>query len=446
MRPNSSAAFGCGELREGFFGERSGAAARRRGIEWSRALAAVSGPGTIDGDAVRDTRVSRNSWSIHRAVNGATVPARLVSTALECRRRNDTGWRMDPAGGVSSSLQFDVRDAAPWWKDGRVGGVVGRSLEECGLWFDFRYSGPSGTRLRKLGSPEELAARSKTWKPGEYALERTATVDPEKSGVRISVREGMFALSLRVRGEDLERSRETLLDGLSGFGAKLFDALERIAGLESGYVMPDAPYPRLRPPHVPSNGFAPGSVLDFFDLRRFEELGWKREGSAVARAALPAGAKRVTSGPLVIIRWVRDLRDASAVSAARSRQERWVLAHAELKRDGRYNEEGDLLDKPFDPEEHPPLTFYDEDNGVGYKAVVPSAIDAAQWAEFRHWLEHRKLPDGTSLNALRLIVPKRALALKLHERASREGIDAVLYADDKGRWWNPSPPGEWVES
>jgi hypothetical protein len=426
------------------------AAARRAraGPGGSRAPAA-EGVRAIDGDAFRDTGSPQALQHIPRCesrqprARGNVTPG--MGAGLERVRRNGTNSGVDPADEVSSSLQFEVREQDSWWKDGRIGRVLARSLDESGLWFDFGYGGPSGSRLKKLRSADDLAALSKTWKPGEFALEQAAAVDYGATGVRLSVREGAFAVNLRVCGDDLERTRDTLLDGISTFAARLFEAMESISVLEAGYVMPEVPFPRTRPPRVPSHGFAPGSVLDFFDLRRFQDLGWKKEAEAVARGPLPRGVKRVKAGSLVTIRWISDLGDRLAVGAARSRQEQWVLSQAELRRDARYDERGDLLDKPFDVEELPPLTFYDEDNAVGYKAVVPSAMTGAQWSEFKQWIERGKLPDGTRLEALRLIVPNRALALKLHERAASEGIDAVLYSDDKGRWWNPSPPGPWRE-
>jgi hypothetical protein len=116
-----------------------------------------------------------------------------------------------------------------------------------------------------------------------------------------------------------------------------------------------------------------------------------------------------------------------------------------LDRDQNYNQEGDLLVDAGEAEERPPLTFYDPANQIGYKAVVPGAMDAEQWAEMEGWAARHKLPDGTAIAAMRLVVPNRATALALQRRARKAGIEAVLYTDNQGQWWNPSPPGPWRE-
>jgi hypothetical protein len=79
------------------------------------------------------------------------------------------------------------------------------------------------------------------------------------------------------------------------------------------------------------------------------------------------------------------------------------------------------------------------------RAIADEPADVAPWAELETWTRERKLPDGTPLEQLRLIAPTRDVALALRGRATAVGATAVLYADSSGRWWNPNPPGPWIE-
>jgi hypothetical protein len=140
--------------------------------------------------------------------------------------------------------------------------------------------------------------------------------------------------------------------------------------------------------------------------------------------------------------------DLDALHRVRARQERWLTENVGLDRDDRYNTAGDLLEDADDVEAHPLLTYYHPRNEFGYKAVVPSAsgtLEDEEWARLAQWAKRRKLPDGSKLRELHLIVPTRALALKIDKRAKENGISAVLYVDRKGQWWDPSPPGPWLE-
>jgi hypothetical protein len=260
----------------------------------------------------------------------------------------------------------------------------------------------------------------------------------------VNVRKGYFDLNLIAAGAELDRRRATLLGSLADLGRRIFAALSKVAVLTQGSTTLDEPWPRPRPPRIQTLCFTPGSLLDFVDLDFLGQQGEPRQAEAVVRAPLPRGARRTQDGRLVVVQWAREVADLGALDAARTAQERWLIAEVGLDRDPAYSEAGDLLEDAEDLEEHPPLTFYQPSSEVGYKAVVPSALDAAQWAQLQRWARAGALPDGSRLEHLRLIAPRRELALELLPRARRAGIDAVLYTDREGRWWNPAPPGTWL--
>lgn len=346
---------------------------------------------------------------------------------------------------VSLDLVFDVRPTSAWWKDGRVGSALVEGLADTGLWLNFKFYGRSGGRLTRIQRPEDLETLFRRWKPGGYSLLQDGRDPYGSPALSVNVREGYFDLNLAAAGEELKKRWATLLESFAGFGRRLFGALSGIATCSQGFTTLDEPWPRPRPPRIQTLSFTPGSLLDLFDLDYIRQQGADRQAEAVARAPLPPGATRTQDRRLILIRWARDVADLASLEAARIAQERWLIAEVGLDRDPSYSEEGDLLEDAEGVEEHPLVTFYGPSGQVGYKAVVPPTLDPGQWAEMEGWARNRRLPDGTPLERLCLIVPRRGLALELLPRARRAGIDAVLYTDNQGRWWNPAPPGKWLD-
>lgn len=347
---------------------------------------------------------------------------------------------------ISFSLEFELNEPSPWWKDGLVGRALAEALTGAGLWLDYRFSGTAGGRLRKLRGPDELESLMRKWKPLEYVLQREPEYDADTTAVRLSLREALFSADVQLAGEDVASRADGLLDAFAAFGAALFPALAPKAVLTSGNTLLDDPYPRPRPPHVATLGFAPGSPLDLFDVEALRAQATRTQLDAVLKARLPPDSKRSRQGRLVTLRWAQGIRDAEALAAARARQEQWLIEHVGLDRDTSYNEAGDLRENASGASAHPPLTAYDRRIATGYKAVVPPAMDDEQWADIERWVRRRKLPDGSPLHALKLIVPNRELAVEVRGRALEAGVDAVLYTDNDGRWWDPFPPGTWWES
>lgn len=383
---------------------------------------------------------------------------------------------------VTLLLDFTLRTPGTWWKDGRAGRLLADSLAETGLWLDFKYYGVDGsTRRTRIESTDELATHSRAWRESRYVLYQRAE-HPEgwdqllRPSLALAVGKGSFEIQLRVSDDALEMRRKTLLGAMAELGVRMQQGLRSSASLRLGTANIEEPYPRVRPPREPTEFFHPGSMLDFYDLdyvRRHVEV-WTEHLKAkhihepmpsyvaaafdvVTKAKLPRGIRRKRYEDLVVIRWAKDVTDMEEVTSARVLQDQWLLANVELDRGREFNAEGDLLEEVDGLEAYPPLTFYRvvyEDDGddelvpanIGYKSVVPTAagvLDKTEWAKLARWAQGEPLPKGMKLRELRLIVPTRALALKLSKRAQSLGIAAVVYPDRENQWWNPAPPGLW---
>jgi hypothetical protein len=256
-----------------------------------------------------------------------------------------------------------------------------------------------------------------------------------------------FGLSLDFQGELLAGRCKTLLGQVAQFFVGLFEAMP--AGTKMTYctALAQEPYPRVRPPRRSSEPLFLGALLDVIDVAEMRACRAPAEVDAVLGAPLPEGVSRTVHGGLAVIQWVDDVCDIARIGAARTQQEQWLVAHATLDRHPDFSPEGDAAEVAYDLEPHPPLTFYRVGPQVGYKAIVAmkdGSVDEGEWAEVRGWLERRQLPDGSPIAEMKVIVPLREGAVKLLDRAKRDGI-GVLYPGDGQQFFDPSPTGEWVD-
>jgi hypothetical protein len=336
-----------------------------------------------------------------------------------------------------------------WWRDGGVGLLLADSLSKASLWLDFQYYGPDGGRMKKvsLGDLEELSC---AWTPGGFVLRRQRQRDDtDSTSLKLIVREAYFAAWFVFGEEAADLRRPSLFERLAIFTKRMYRAMSDRAWLSQGTVFVTDPFPTSRPPPVSTACFSPGALVGFYDREYIRtKLEQPKQAAAMAKAALPKAATRELDGNLVHICWTPDSLDLDVIDAARSDQAEWLIEHGCVEFDERYNEAGDLMVEASGMEEHPPLTYFDPAYEIGYKAVAPKASGALPdeiWAQLSKWSTRGRLPDGTHLEAVRLIVPKRNLALKMLPAARAHGVDAILYADREGRWWDPVPPGPWLE-
>lgn len=159
---------------------------------------------------------------------------------------------------------------------------------------------------------------------------------------------------------------------------------------------------------------------------------------AIERAPLPAGITRSTEGDLVRVTFDCDLTDASSVAAARARGERWLTPLVPTRIAPGWNEHGDRLVEIVDRHDLFPFTFFDSRNATGYKTMIADpdtdAIDESLWQVLVAIAAAGQTPDGTRVDAVRVIVPVRDDALRLADRARADGIDLVAYPDEHSFW------------
>jgi hypothetical protein len=102
-----------------------------------------------------------------------------------------------------------------------------------------------------------------------------------------------------------------------------------------------------------------------------------------------------------------------------------------------WNEHGDEAAGPTQRRVVEGLTFYDDDAQVGYQALVvfpDGSVEEERWAAAEAIVRAGALPDGTPVNALRLIFPRRVDALAMHARAIAAGFEMTTYGDGGQLW------------
>lgn len=243
-----------------------------------------------------------------------------------------------------------------------------------------------------------------------------------------------------------ERIRERIAAWMQTWSETLAEQHCRLKS--AAFAPPGKNYPRPRPPHT----------HDIWNLGRLDlYLGknWhaQREETRevlekIEAAPLPASARRTSEGDVMRIAFgvvpEITLDDAEAVSAARRAQEDWLTPLIPAERERGWNALGDRLVAVVEPDEREPLTFYDPDLAVGYKAMIvdpeSGEVDEEMWAALAKIAHDGKLPDGTEVKGVRLIFPVRENALLMHARARADGFEMATYPGNPGVFWEVNPP------
>jgi len=356
---------------------------------------------------------------------------------------------------VRLNLELQFRQTTPeWWRDGRVARAIVDRLKRADLWLDFRAFGLEGARLKRVLEPDDVVKSSVTWKPAGYVLHADA-LGKRGSRLLLTVRQPSLRLTLIVEGDAVETRRHTLIDQKVAFTTGLHEDLAERAwlGPSLGVFVPDLEYRRVRPPpYNPPWSF--GSLVDFVDpeFHVHHPRGDPEGMQKLLAAELPPGVSRDQRGGrggLIVFRWVDDLRDPGRVADRLSVAEQWKVRVLAPAFDSDYNAHGDRREIAGALQPHASLTFYDAPNQYGYKLLVATDegwVDEAVLGEASAWARARRLPDGTPLAGVALVTPTRSGALRIRDRAMAAGIDKVLYAADDGAWWDPAPPGLWVDA
>lgn len=306
---------------------------------------------------------------------------------------------------------------------------------------DMRFAAVSPSDVAKL-----IGAR------GEVLIELSDGDDDPAVSASLDLRSERFELRLMVRGAPLGERAKHALDDLIGVVEGIVAALSSMAGLSDGHVQADftnreLDFPRARPPRE-NLRYPERSLVTFID-RAFHASGaaFSRPGDWKALTTPPprAPTKVSTAAGLTTVRFARTLDDAELVRAA-SNHAQWIADRIDTDIAFGFNAEGDQLEERGPCQPMPPLTLYDREHRVGYKAIVvlpDGTFEPDGWNEAKRIAERGRLVDGTEVTAVKIIVPLREHVAVVAEAARAAGFDAVLYGDGEGGFWNPDPPGNW---
>lgn len=275
--------------------------------------------------------------------------------------------------------------------------------------------------------------------------------DPEVTAA-LDLRNDRSEVRLMVRGEPLAARASHALDDLIGAVQAVVAALAGAAGLSDGHLQADFngrefDFPRPRPPRENSR-YPERSIVTFIDGGfHASEAAFSRPGDldALTSPAPAAPAKVSTAGGLTTVRFARTLDDAELTRAA-SDHAQWIADRIDTDLAFGFNEEGDQLEERGPTKPMPPLTLYDREYEIGYKAVVvfpDGTYERGAWDEAKKVAKAGKLPDGTVVTAVKIVVPLREHCAVVADAARTAGFDAVVYGDSDGNFWNPDPPGNW---
>jgi hypothetical protein len=276
----------------------------------------------------------------------------------------------------------------------------------------------------------------------ELLLEYNDRDDDGELSIALDLRDGLSTIQLEVSGALLASHAATAIDELIAIVQGCVRALAGAAGLSDGriqchYAGRAFEFPRPRPPR--ENGRYPErSVVAFIDPA-FHAT------TAAFAPPPPSPAVMSESDGLVTVRWSDSIDDAALVTGA-SEHVQWIVDRIDTDQQFGFNDLGDQIDDLSGAKPRAPLTLYDAEYAIGYKAVVvlpDGTFEEDAWSQAKQVALARVLPDGTTVEAVRIIVPLRELALAVGAQAKAAGIDAVLYADGPGNFWNPDPPGLW---
>jgi hypothetical protein len=348
---------------------------------------------------------------------------------------------------------MDVADAGGgsgrWWQqDPSLLARFWRCLDGQTLLQDFQYVVRPGTRRpRRLDAVDQLATQSAAWREGHGWLSATSELTRD-AFLDVELLQSQLVFTLGFGGPYLDRRRGTLLDQYVDAVRCLHRDLpaEVVFGPTLRVEVLDLPYARPRPPRLHQH-FGHGDLVDFFCLDFHRRRTWGRldEVERLLAAPLPAGVTRQDDGDLAIVRWIDTLEDEAEVARRLSLQDQWLTQVLQPPIAPWFDEQGDYRVMSFPGPRDALLTSYAPENGTGYLAVADSPNDQAQLDQALGWFAEKRLPDGRPLNGLYVVAPDRETAVRLHDRVEAHGVAGVYYSKPDGSWWDPFPPGPWIE-
>jgi hypothetical protein len=339
-----------------------------------------------------------------------------------------------------------------WWEDADLILRILTRLEEAIRTEGYQYFGQMGKKKKKFSDLKALAADYK-WDYETYEFTRSEKDSPAHEGgltldlstasellIRLTIPEpyrddaGRGAMDLMVR---TVRSLYDSLGKSVSWGPFVWIEISRFS------------FPRVRPMHYFGGQPAdPNTLITFLAENLYLPERWQNRTCVddLRKAPVPEGFIKEESGGLTMIRLVEDLSSRALLRERLMAFEDWLIEVLKPKIDPDYNEFGDMRAPLMNPQPAEGATFVSF--AAAYKAVVLAAdgrLDEDVMAELLSYLSQGKLPDGTEIDSVRLILPNRESAVRIRDTAAARGIKAVLYATDDGQLWDPFPLGEWRE-
>jgi hypothetical protein len=352
------------------------------------------------------------------------------------------GYQQD---GYAMGARFYTDDASvgSWLTGDLVDRVFLAPLADAGLLDHCCYVSRDFQPPTRASSPAALRTESSAWRYELVDLSSEEDTSNPDCEVILNLATSSVDASIRLGGEVLERFLDRLVPLCIGWVAHWTRALPAGVELHEGGLSPwSRPYPRPHPPRTST--WQLDSVCHCFGQRRLRR---SPEGSSLLAglltSPLPPAATRSLDGDVLVLAFERNLRDAGAVARARTAHEQWISQIVPTEPERGWNAEGDRLVIPGDLTPHAPLTLYDATARVGYKAIVvqpDGSVDQEIWEDMQRIAAQKRLPDGTRIDAVRLIVPVRENALAIHDRAMANGFEMVTYPAGSARvFWQVHP-------
>ncbi len=252
---------------------------------------------------------------------------------------------------------------------------------------------------------------------------------------------------------------EKLLHGLQEFLLEFLMVLPEVSniGHEVQLSVPEVSFHKIRPTYTIARcRWIHNSILDIIDERHLAQDQAEQAAVVKAIANLPPFVEYKKEGHFHVLTWINDLSDETIVAQCLTERNKWLHRYIPLKLDSWYNELGDgkTEDVYLGMDTHPFLTYYsesyDEDFEVtylGFQSVVvlpDGNTDMALLQNLSVWVKQKKLPDGSPIDNISLIIQDRESALLILDKAKELGLDQVLYMDDHEQFWAVNPPGLWL--
>jgi hypothetical protein len=270
--------------------------------------------------------------------------------------------------------------------------------------------------------------------------------------INLHLDDGLSRITLIAQKAELMRHQATALDDMITALQGCWKAMKDVAGLDGGriqfqFMRRPLDCMRCRPPRQ-SNRYPDPSMVTFLDAA-FHASGavYTHPGDvqALTIPPPPSPAETTEEDGLVTVRWARSLSDDDLIAGAGGHNV-WITERIETDPVPGFNEVGDVCWSAGKIVPKPPLTLYNAETKIGYKAVLilpDGSAEESAWKEAKDILRAKALPDGTPVDHVCIVVPLREHVFQIADRAKQEGFEAVLYMGEKGEFWNVNPSGLW---